>query len=419
MSPAYLVVVYLLCAYSWPRMHILELGRWTALCGIGLLAAAVVLGIILPVFELPKPSGPYLIGTVTLHLTDVTRMEVQGSSPGGHRELMIQVWYPAECPGPGQEYRTLAETSFFKQQFALVRTHASRGVPIASTLPRYPVILFSPAWAGRRNQNTVQVEELASHGFVVVGIDHPYGTDLTIFPDGRIARSTLGQGLDFTTDESLEATVRRAEEQLRIRAADARFVLDELDRLNQADPTGLFTSRLDTSRVGIFGHSFGGAVATEVCRTDTRVKAGINLDGLIFGESTTRVIDKPILFLTDDNHILTPAELETIRGPEGRQAAFIARNAEYIHHSLSERGGYWLTLHGTRHMNFCDSPLYSPLKRITRAGPIRPERAMEIINAYMVSFFQKYLEGTDEPLLDAPSPQYPEVKIERVLQDKP
>src|SRR5262249_26408442 len=157
--------------------------------------------------------------------------------------------------------------------------------------------------------------ELASYGFVVVGIDHPYGTELTILPDGRAVRTTLCDLLDYSDDEAVRSSIRKAEGELRVRAADVRFVLDALERLNQSDSEGPFSGRLDTGRVGIFGHSFGGAVAAEVCRTDSRFQAGINLDGLIFGESMTHPIGKPFMILADDTAIPTRADLQAARGP--------------------------------------------------------------------------------------------------------
>src|SRR5581483_7569872 len=126
-------------------------------------------------------------------------------------------------------YRTLAETPLTKIHLASVRTHAAPMVPVAGAEARYPIVLFSPSWTGRRGQNTVQAEELASHGFVVVGIDHPFATDLTVFPDGRHARTTLGEFLDYSTDEKFAASLQTAAAQLRVRVADARFVLDELE----------------------------------------------------------------------------------------------------------------------------------------------------------------------------------------------
>jgi dienelactone hydrolase len=413
--PGYVMTLCLFFACFWPR---LGPSRWTAVLSIGLLLTAAGLGTVLPVFELPKLTGPFPIGTVTLHLIASAREETQSDHPGEPRELMIQIWYPAERSGPRQAYRTWAETELKTEHLALVKTHAAPGVPVATALPQYPIVLFSPSWTGRRNQNTVQAEELASQGFVVVGIDHPYSTDLTIFPDGRTAKTTLSEWLDCSTDETLAASIRTAEAQVRIRAEDARFVLDELERLNRFDPQGLFTNRFDISRAGIFGHSFGGAVAAEVCLTDPRFKAGIDLDGYIFGESTRKPISKPFLVLCDvlPNPML--AELETAKGPRLRELTFKTQNDRCILHALSESEGYCLSIRGTGHMNFCDSPLYSPLKCLTHAGPIRPELAMEIIDIYMVSFFQTYLNGKADHLLDAPSSRYPEVKVQRISNDR-
>jgi dienelactone hydrolase len=367
---------------------------------------------VLPVFELPKPTGSYPIGTVSLHLIDTAREEKQGDHPGGPRELMIQIWYPAEQAGPGQVYRPAAETEFTKRHLALVRTHAAAGVPVARAGASYPVVLFSPAWTGRRDQNTVQVEELASHGFLVVGIDHPYSTALTVFPDGRTAETTLGEWMDYSSDETVKACGRTAEAQLTVRAADVRFVLGELERLNGSDPQGLLTGRIDVSRVGIFGHSFGGAVGAEICRTDSRVKAGVNLDGSLFGAPTTESIGKPFLVFRDDAPTPTPAQVEAATGRLRRELAFIAEDDRRIRERLSESGGYSLMLRGASHMTFCDSPLYSPVRRLTHAGPLPPERAMQIINAYVLAFFRANLNGEDEPLLKAGSSPYPEVRVE-------
>jgi predicted dienelactone hydrolase len=406
MIPGYLATV---CMLGYCRPQAVQPGHWTAVVGMVLLLAAAALGTLLPVFQFPKPTGAYPVGTLTRHLVDASRQEPQSPRAPDYRELMIQVWYPAEWAGPGRPYRTRAETEFKKQHLALVKTNAATGVPIARAQARWPVVIFTPSWTGRRNQNTVQAEELASQGFVVVGIDHPYGTDLTIFPDGRVARTTLGEFLDCASEETLKESVRNIETQLQVRPADVRFVLDELERLDPSDPQDL-AGRLDTSRVGIFGHSFGGAVAAEICDSDARFKAGINFDGFIFGEPTKRRLRSPFLYFVDDSTVPTTAELQAVGGPHYRHMAFIVQNVQYIRQSLPEREGYWLTIRGTTHMNFCDSPLYSPMKRLTRAGPIQPKRAMEIINAYVVSFFQKHLNGNDDRLFDRASARYPEVE---------
>ncbi len=410
MAPAIVVTMWLFVVCTWPRTA--QPGRWSSLAMIGLLLIAGTLETLLPVFELPKPTGGHLIGTVTRHLGDARRQETQGDKAGGPRELMIQVWYPTDHAGPGQSYRSPDEVSLIKQHLALVQTHAAPGAPLAVTPSRFPLVLFAPSWTGRRNQNTVQAEELASHGFVVVGIDHPYSTDLTIFPDGRKARSNLSEFLDCSSDETVTACVRAANSQLNLRTADVRFVLDELELFNHNDPDGLLTGRLDTERVGIFGHSFGGAVAAEVCRTDARFKAGANYDGLLFGGVLEQGIGKPFLFLMDGRPEPTDEELRTTKGPWLRELILVAENVECIRYAHPEARGYWASVKGASHMNFCDSPLYTPLKWLTHAGPISTNRSMEIINAYTLSFFNTYLNDKDDHLLDAPAPQYSEVRIE-------
>jgi hypothetical protein len=205
-----------------------------------------------------------------------------------------------------------------------------------------------------------------------------------------------------------------AENRLQIRVADVRFALDELERRDRSDPQHLLTGRLDTSRVGIFGHSFGGAVAAEVCRMDARFKAGIDLDGFLFGESLRKGIGKPFLVFSDHVPNLTPAQLRAAQGRDRSYGIFLAHNVERIRCCLSEVGGWWLTLRGASHMNFCDSPLYSPWRRLTNAGSIRRERAMEIVNAFVVSFFQTQLNGKEDGALDALLSRYPEVERVRL-----
>jgi predicted dienelactone hydrolase len=402
-APAYLVALYLFVAGAWP--HAPAPRTWTVLTGVGLLVAAAALGALFPVFQLPRPTGRHPIGTVTLHLVDPARNDPRTDRADGRRELMVQVWYPAERDGPARPYRALAETTLKTQHLARVRTHAAGGVPVAASPARHPLVLFSPSTGGRRNHNTAHAEELASHGFVVVGIDHPFDTDLVVLPDGRTAR-----GSD-TTPGAAPAT---ADERLRIRLADVRFVLDEVERLDRSDPTGLFTGRVEVSRIGVFGHSFGGAVAAEACRADPRVAAGVNFDGSIHGESARQGIGKPFLFFAEDVPLPTPEAVAAATGAAREELLATAKDLATIRRGLAGANGHWVTVRGTRHVNYCDTPLYSPLWRMLRAGPIRPERAAEIVSAYLRSFFRKHLTGDDDGLLDRTTPPYPEVEVERV-----
>lgn len=421
LGPTYLIIPYLFIACVWPGVPRLQPGVGAVLVGIGLMAATVALTTAFPVFDLPRPSGHYPIGTVALHLVDPARQEPRTDRSDGRRELMVQIWYPAEQVGPGQPYRQRAETTFLSRHLSLARTHAAARVPVAGDPGRFPVVVFAPSWGGCRTDNTIQAEELASHGFIVVGVDHPYSSDRVAFPDGRVALSTLTEFLDYASDGSLAATERVAEEELRTRAADVRFVLDELERLDRSDPNGLLVGRLDTSRVGLFGHSFGGAVSAEVCRADPRAAAGVDLDGLIFGEVRRAGFGKPFLYFSDDTRIPSAAEIDSLKPAGRRRWTYVVENVHCIRSGLARVGGHYAVLRGARHADFCDSPSYSPFHWLrpvndSPTGPIRHDRAMEILNAYLLSFFRKHLKGEDDGLLDSPTP-YREVEIERLTND--
>jgi predicted dienelactone hydrolase len=408
--PAYLVVLWLALSGFWPRLAMP--GLWTGAAGLTLLLGAGTLASVLPVFKFPTPRGPHSIGTASLHLVDASRDERGHNRGGGRRELMIQFWYPAAQQGPAVPLRTLRDTTFKRSRLALVKTHASAGVPVSPASPRYPVLLFLPSWTGQRDQNNFQAEELASQGYVVVGIDHPFGCQLTVFPDGRRVPTVLGNWMDFASDETEAASKQLAEDELKARVADTRFVLDELARLDQNDPAGIFTGRLDLARVGIFGHSFGGAVAAEACRQDSRLVAGIDLDGCLFGLAASVGVPKPVLFASGDTPAPTAEAIMNAQGSRRRRLIFLDEDLRNVRRSLARYGGYYLKIRGTRHANFCDAPLESPWRRRTGAGPIDHARAMRIINDYTLAFFARHLHGQAEPLLTGPSADHPEVQFE-------
>jgi predicted dienelactone hydrolase len=402
--PAYAATLVLFLLLVWPGQSRGSLGLGFLASGAAL--AAFLFGSWLPVFRLPPPTGSYPIGTTIRHLIDHARPETQGPSPHGRRELVVQIWYPAAIPGPPQPYRKPVELEFIKSHFALVQTHASRDVPAASSRDRFPILLFCPSWTGRRNQNTLQAEALASHGFVVVGIDHPYGSELTVFPDGRRVPSTVGEMFDFSSDSSLERSLLHTTAQLATRAADARFVLDELERLDQHDPGGILTGRLDTRRVGIFGHSFGGSVAVEVCRQDPRFKAAANLDGYLLGETLSSPLQRPTLHMYED--VPAPTRDELSRNPTlAGQYRLFARQLAHLENPAGESASQ-LVLEGASHMNYCDSGLYSPLRRISRSGRIDPSRAATVINHTLLAFFDQTLAhdtASNRALVLPPDPE--------------
>jgi hypothetical protein len=405
MAPAYFLA-FSLAPYEF--MHRLWSFQAPYLAGVAAILcdlAAIVLSILLPVFRLPAPTGPYKVGTQTRHLVDGSRSDPISDRPGSRRELMIQIWYPAEISARGEfaPYRERSITTFKSAHFALVKSHSILGTRFPQNPGRFPLLLYTPSWSGIRTESTVQVEELASHGYVVIGIDHPYSSNSVAFPDGTIVhRKFLGEE-DYSSQAAFEAFVETASQQIQIRAKDASFVLDVLERLDANDPKGLLTGRLDLARVGIFGSSLGGGTAAEACSLDRRCKAGVDMGGMIARGVAKQGAFAPFFFmfegLYEEPPFIPRTDLSSFSPAKRREIEFSLKQFSLMKSLLSKYGGYWMTLNEIKHINFFDAPLFSPL----RDRRVNPSRVVQIIRQYTVAFFDKSLKGIEQPILEDPA----------------
>jgi hypothetical protein len=415
MVPAYFVAVGLVlyeCAYwlwSFPAPYLSGI-----IVPLFVLATAVFC-ILLPVFRLPAPTGPYKVGTQIRHIVDGSRQDRFSDNPDGSRELVVQFWYPAApsmCNLMWAPYRDRGITTLRDAHLALVKSHSMLGARLSQTVSGFPVLLYTPSWSGIRTECTVQVEELASHGYVVVGIDHPYSSRIVAFPDGRIAHRKFSGNEDYSSEAAVEEFVKTADQQVELRAQDARFVLDTLEHLNRSDPDGLLTGNLDLDRVGIFGFSLGGGTAAQACWLDRRFRVGLNMGGMVAGESAKQGTFAPFFFMFEGLYESFPynsgADISSFGARKRRDIEFARKQFEQMKKSLSKFGGYWTVIDGIRHMDFCDSPFFSPLRR----GSANPARVARIISRYALAFFNKHLRNIEQSLLDGPFPDMPEVRFE-------
>ncbi len=392
--------------------------------------------VLFPVFRLPKPSGPYKVGTTVFQFLDRSRLETLTDDPNDHREFMARVWYPAEpplkaSPVPYRKYSPpigsilqQGTASFGKQppdfifsHLDLLKSNSYLDAPVANTPSAYPVICFSTGFLSDLDENQIYFEELSSHGYVVISLNQPFESQSVVQPGGRIVPFSQAHAQEFqrTTEETTplwkefwesknleeRATIAKQilekgtflDKIIRIRSEDYRFLATELNRLNSGERKSLLAGRLDISKLGIFGYSGGGAVAGQLCAVDSRFKAGINLDGFQFGDVIRGKVEQPFMLMYSE-------------GFAGSNDSMIQnfRNATYE-----------VTIKGTRHMDYSDNPLIFPLsKRIGMSGPISSRRMLRITNDYILSFFDKYLKGKDAALLDGPPLQYPEVIFKKL-----
>lgn len=370
--------------------------------GLLVVGVGILLSTALPVFELPAPAGPYQIGTQVRHVVDLKRRDPDEAKP---RELMIQIWYPADVTSNGSTstYRGKAETSLWDARYSLARTHAIIDAAISARRDRYSVVVFAPSWWGGRSEATFQAEQLASYGYVVVGMDHPHSTRLTVFPDGRTARTKLVKGEDYSSDAGFQAFIAAANQQVRVRAEDARSVLDMLERVNADDPDHRLTARLDMRHIGILGYSIGGGVAAQACWLDNRFRAGVDLDGMVAAESEDQGTRAPFFFIFGES---PPSPDKVAIGDDAakREAKFDLRQFDQVIRSLSETGGYLMILPGQSHGSFSDGPFYSPLNSITYPGSASSEKTARMLSKYIIAFFNsQFGEATEDALLHAPT----------------
>ena len=405
MIPAYVLVVSGLLR-NWRKTgETAQDSRWrktVRLAGgaAGMMAwlTALLLGLGIPVFRDPTPSGPYRVGTARLYFLDVSRQDPLAPNPGTPRELLVVCWYPADVP-PGvhpERFWPDAPVSAprlakllhlppfnFLQHLRLVHSHSYPNTPVARAQSRYPVLLFSHGYASTPWQNTVQMEELARHGFIVFSIGHTYESVAISFPGGRVAPLNRARTEAMTRDRSkLNAVIVQS---LSLWVADTRYVLDELARID-AEPGTRFSHRLDLSRVGVFGMSFGGATAGAFCAQDPRCKAGMNMDGFQHGALREHRLAVPFLYFAAGE------------GPHENDAIYAGSRGDF----------YTVQVRHAEHGNFSDANLVLPiLKYVGGLGSIQAEEMERILNAYTLAFFQEYVQGRPAPLLDAPPPASP------------
>jgi dienelactone hydrolase len=406
MLPAYAAVVLLPGCFGRVRLMRMAAGSLAAI-GLGISAALTV---IFPVFRLPAPTGKYAVGTVTLSWLDPSRLEAENGGASKPRELPVQVFYPAEFDPHGRKasYMPRAETTRLKPQLALIKIHAVENAPLARGSNNYPLIIYSPSWGGNRHEATYLVEDLASHGYVVACLDVPGETMVTVFPDGRILRSKNDPWLDFSSLEKLAETRKVVNRHLELRVADVSFALDKFTSLTRNHTSGKFYRRLDLSRVGLLGFSFGGSTAAQVCRVDARCKAGVDMDGFTFGLMSEDPIPRPFLFIeTGDDPVNTVAAINS-RSMTPYEAMCIHEMSQQ-YQTIAVDGGSVVLLKDFNHSNFSDIALYSVSRHYTGAGPVEPARAMSLVREYVRSFFDQQLRGIAAPLLDRRSPLFPEV----------
>lgn len=343
----------------------------------------IIKGVLFPAFEPLPVTGEHIVETVEETWVDQDRLETY-TDTGENRSVTVKIWYPEE-----------------------------EG--------RYPLVVFSHGAGGVLESNASTCENLASHGYVAVAIAHPYqaafvkdtsgkvtladGKFMKYIMTGEIADTKqpgdVGESsCEISDDEKASQLYEYQKEWMTVRTGDTNFVLDTLlVKAGQAEEAPY--SRIDTGKIGVFGHSLGGATAVATGRERTDISAVIDIEGTMLGEYTgyengshTFNEDPYPVPLLDIN---SRAVYEEAEGME-------AEGEEYVNFYVGQRAVDFreVIFEDAGHMNFCDLSLASPvLAGLLGTGTVDERECLENLNELVLNYFDCYLKDQSLAIKDS------------------
>ncbi len=357
--------------------------------------------------QLPRPTGSYNVGMSTHFLKDISRHHNDEKS----RPLLVHIYYPSveiqkEYPPYLSDtmhlYKEKLAHTYKKEDLEYldgIRDWAMPDAPIDAENCPFPVLFFSPGFFMAAQLYSSLIEEMASHGYVVVAINHTDACWPVMFPDGSSPVILPELANIFSNKErSCMQTFDMTQETW---IKDVEFVLSWLR--NQP-----LTKSLDLSRMGIFGHSFGGSTAIEAARQYETFRAVVNLDGLLFGPNWDKPFETPSLFVVAEK-LLTHEEALNAGLTIEQFDSLLARHSKKVFDQLKDNS-FYVTVKNADHATFVDSKLIkSPLLKNVH----NPLRGIEITRALLVDFFDHYLRNKKATVLKKQNPRFPDIHVKQ------
>lgn len=361
-----------------------------------------------PVF-LPTLSGEYKIGTSHFFLNDTNRSEVFTRKKEDFRRLYIKAWYPSDkCNTdtakyiPGHNYMALtshywwmgASQKYFKK-LSDAKTNSCFNVPISGKKDKYPVIIFSHGYGMSLPEfYSSLLENLAVNGYIVLAIGHPYESIQIDYPDG----SNTGRGnvknlvkfiLELKPYRKANEKITKEKERIQLIkkikkesrfiqrsqnewVKDSKFVIDKLENPGNFD-WKMLKNKSDLKNVGALGHSFGGSVTGQFCIEDSRIKAGVNIDGWQYGD----VFE------------------------EGHTCPFMFIGTEYndwydLFFKENKNDFYKIIISNMKHFSYSDMSVFPGLPNRLKnkyLGTLEPLPLIKLSNTLILNFFNCYLKS--------------------------
>ncbi|MCK8061664.1 MULTISPECIES: hypothetical protein [unclassified Fusibacter] len=362
-----------------------------------LVLLSAILMVILPVLELPLPTGDYRVGTVSMDVSDDERLEIY-SEEEANRKIRLQIWYPSDDITGGNRVKWIREgvpimrglskdwnlPYLMFDHTALIESNSYENVNVSRHKQNYPLVVISHGWSGFRNLHTDLAEELASHGYIVVSIDHTYGSIGVLFDDGNLVyKNPSALPNRHLTSDFLDY----ASKLVTTYAGDVTLALNELEFMNKGQVDSLFKGKINFDQVGLLGHSTGGGGDVLAAISDNRIKALFGMDAWVEPLDEALVekgLDIPAVFLRsgdweaglNNDHLL-----KLISSSQGKVKLY--------------------QIMGTTHYDFSMSYMYSPLTRAMKlTGDLSKESIIDLQRSMALRFFDRELKGVTASMID-------------------
>lgn len=355
-------VIYFIRKPKTQKQHKSLPAVFSCISGCILLTICILPGILFPQFNSVKATGHYTINTTSVTFVDTSRID-PFSKTGENRKLTVQFWYPTVKEGSNT----------------------------------FPLTIFSHGSFGYRGSNLSTFENLTSNGYVVCSIDHSYHSFFAKHTDGSttlVNTEFLNDAVNITNNKYDEKTsYDKTHEWLNLRTADINFVLDKImNNKNTEIPEAVYTI-INKEKIGLMGHSLGGAAAAQLGRELSDVNAVAVIDGTMIGEETdfknghavlnTEAYPVALLNLYNDSHYKDAKQLGT---------AYNNLSA-----SAHAKKSYDVVIRGSGHLNFTDLPLFSPaLAHMLGTGTADSRYCIETMNKIVLDFFDHTLKDKKE-----------------------
>jgi hypothetical protein len=350
--------------------------------------------------EIPPATGPYNVGVQKLEIPFIN--DEDPLAPNNvTTSFVATVFYPthaaAKEPAEQEPYLDPAAAQLLELTFqaasgslAGLTSAVVRNAPVLKDGPLFPTLVFEGGYSAPTECYYILLSDMASYGYTVFGLDHPYEVGFVRYPNG-----TGLYGVSVPAEQQTP-TLWSALETNRMKEIGG--LVDHIPSISNT-----LGFRIDTERIGTFGHSLGGASAAGAMLRDQRIKSGINIDGTFWGSlaANDSSVDtkRPVFLFSSEPHV--PGEV-----PED--------DSSWLSFPAAQTG-WWrnLGVNGSAHMDFMDLTFWKEVTPIpeTLVGVINGSRMINITRTLVKDFFDFSLLGQPNPVFDDPSATWPDVVL--------